>query len=186
MKHCGLFPHRMDARDRQTDKETNEHTNERTSERTDEETKMEFDTNKWWKTCCSEECVIEVFTQLRCSAFSVLTVKTKPKIIKSPTLNRMSSGSRLKVVWEINVRYLDQIYASLNEPDGHLWKRLFFKWQNKQRVERERSVAPERIWKWAGGTGPARKWKALIQRKALENFFLVVLLHFFGSKSTIN
>jgi len=45
LKHCGLFPHRMDARNRhngQRDKRTIERSNERTDGRTDEETRRVF------------------------------------------------------------------------------------------------------------------------------------------------
>ena len=37
-----------------------------------------------------------------------------------------------------------------------------------------------------GCTGPAQKWGAPIRRQAPEKIFLVVPLHFFGSKSTIS
>ena len=39
----------------------------------------------------------------------------------------------------------------------------------------------------SGGTGSARKWgEAPVRRKAPEKFFLVMPLHFFGSKSKIS
>jgi len=38
-------------------------------------------------------------------------------------------------------------------------------------------MAPERILKWGGGTGPAQ---------SAGKFYLVLFLHFFGSKSTIS
>ena len=47
------------------------------------------------------------------------------------------------------------------------------------------SSGAERIWK-CGGTGLERKLGARIRREAPEIFFLVVPLHFFGSKSTIS
>jgi len=47
------------------------------------------------------------------------------------------------------------------------------------------SVAPERIWKWGGGTGPEQKWGYQSGAKRWKKS-LVVPLYFFGSISTIS